>query len=133
MVSERPDLDGLRLIESGGPDVWLIFHGRRHRVPSTAVYDRLFSEIEGLVHSSEIQSIARGDDLSAGACLIRGDGTLAVYLLTTVEGELRRLFVPTYESLRDFRFDEAKVRDVPTLLLQAVPTGAELISAGARG
>lgn len=132
MVSERPDLDGLRLIQPGTPDVWLMFDGKRHRIASPAVYDALFSEIDRLVAFPEADSISMGEPIGEGSCLIRADGTLAIYLLTAFEGEARRGFVPTYESLRDFGFDEAKVRDVPMLLLNAIPVGPDLVSAGSR-
>jgi hypothetical protein len=133
MVIERPDLDGLRLQQPGTPDVWLMFHGRRHRVASTAVYDALWSEVSGLVVHHDVESIALGEELSEGCCLVRADGTVFIHLLTAIDGEIRRCFIPNYESLVDFGFDEAKVRDVPGLLLQAVPAGRDLTSAASRG
>lgn len=133
MVIERPDLDGMRLHQPNTADVWLIFHGRRHRVASTAVYDALWSEIAGLVTSHDIDSIALGDDLSEGSCLVRADETVFIHLLTVIGGEVRRCFIPNYESLLDFGFDEAKVRNVPPLMLQGVPVGRDLTSAASRG
>lgn len=129
---ERPDLDGLRLFEPGKPDVWLVFHGRRHRIASSNVYDSLFHEVDGIIESQEIEGVALGDQIGEGACLIRADGTLPVYLLTVFDGEARRCHIPSYEVLRDFGFHEKKVRDASPLLVNAVPIGEALTSAKSR-
>lgn len=133
MVRSRPDLDGLRLHVSGGPDVWLMFGGQRHWIASSAVYDALWSEVDGLVSAFDVALIEEGHELGEGTCLVRPDGSLAIHLLTSPQpGEVVRCFVPTYESLLDFGFDEAKVRDVPPLLLDSIPAGPELTSAADR-
>ena len=133
MLFERPDLDGKSLITPGRPDTWIVFHGKRHRIPSTMVFDALFSNIEHLASIEEVDEIALGPDLSEGACLIRETGTLAIYLLTGLpEGGVSRHFVPTYESLVDFSFDESKVVMLPKLVMDALPLGRELTSAGDR-
>lgn len=132
MVRPRPDMDGLRLVTPGKSDVWLMFDGRRHRIASSQVYDALWSEVEGLVSSFDVELIEQGPELGEGACLVRADGELAIHLLTAPDGAPQRRFIPTYESLLDFAFDEAKVRNVPGLLLQAVAPGPELTSAADR-
>lgn len=132
MIRARPDLDGLRLIAPGRPEVFLMFGGRRHQVSSSAVYDALWNEVEGLVSSFDVDTIELGPPLVEGSCLIRPDGDVAIHLLTaTAEGPIRH-FVPTYESLLDFAFDEGRVRNVPRLLLDAVPAGEDLVSAADR-
>lgn len=129
----RPDLDGLRLIEPGTPDVWLIFRGERHRITSSAVYDSLFSEVEGLVPYEGVDGIQLGPELGEGTCLIRAEGALSIYLLTRTEGgQVERLFIPTYESLLDFGFDEGKVRSVSPLVIDGLEEGMELTSAADR-
>lgn len=133
MILDRPDLDGLRLIEEGRPDVWLMYHGKRHRIASPAVYDSLFSEVSGLVTYPDVSSITLGPDVIEGSCLIRADETVFVHLLTASDsGEVRRHWVPTYESLLDFGFAEAKVRDIPHLAMELLPKGADLVSAADR-
>ena len=129
----RPDLDGLRLLEPGRPDVWLIFGGERHRIASSAVYDALFSEVEGLVPYQGVERILLGPELEEGTCLIRADEGLSIYLLARAgNGEVQRHFIPTYESLLDFRFDEAKVRAVSPLVIEGLNEGADLTSAADR-
>lgn len=129
----RPDLDGLRLLEPGQPDVWLIFGGERHRIASSLVYDALFNEVEGLVPYEGVERILLGPELGEGTCLIRADGALAIYLLTRAgNGQIQRHFIPTYESLLDFGFDEAKVRSVPSLVIEGLDEGVELTSAADR-
>jgi hypothetical protein len=131
MLVERSDLDGSRLIQPGKPDVWLMFHGRRHRVVSPTVYDNLWSEVEGLTPREDIPDIAMGPELNEGTCLIRAEGTLPIYLLTGFPA-VRRLFVPTYETLLAFGFDEARVKTVPPLVMEAVSPGPDLEAAGDR-
>ena len=133
MVLPRPDLDGLRLIEPGKSDVWLVIRGERRHVASTEVYDGFWSEVTGLVPYEGLEWIARGPDLSQGACLVRADGSLSIHLVARAEGgTVLRHFIPTYESFLDFGFDEAKVRSLPFLVLEGVEEGFELTSAGDR-
>jgi len=133
LIVDRPDLDGLRLIQEGQPDVWLVFHGQRHRIVSTTVYDTLFGEVTRLVNTPDVEHVTRGPDLAEGACLIRPDGDLVIYLLTRgADGAVRKHFIPTYESLVDFGFDETKVRQVPSLLVEGLTAGADLVSAADR-
>jgi hypothetical protein len=129
MSVERPDLDGLRLFKPASPHVWLMFHGRRHRVGSPAVYDALWSEIDGLVNFDDLDEIAQGPDLPDGTCLIRAEGTVFIHLLTLQDGQVRRLFIPTLESLQGFGFDTWKVRDLPPLVVQALPAGPDITAA----
>jgi hypothetical protein len=134
MITERPDLDGSRLIELGKPDVWLVFQGRRHRVPSPQVYENLFSETDNLVTVTDLDAIARGPELSPDAMLIRADGGTSIYLLTAAyEGGVRRHFIPNYESFVEFSFDLSKVRDFPPLLIDALPTGRDITGAHSPG
>jgi hypothetical protein len=130
MADLRPDLDGMRLHKPDSPDVWLVFHGRRHRVASPAVYDALWSEIDRLVQFEEADSVELGEELVDGTCLVRAEGTLPIYLLTVMGGEVRRFFIPTYEALLAYGFDEGKVRELPHLVLRAIPSGDELTAGG---
>lgn len=130
MNRERPDLDGLRLIRPGEPDVFLMIGGRRRRVASPQVYDALWSEVDGLVSAFDVEAIALGPELGEGTCLVRADGDVAIHLLTApAPGEIVRCFIPTLESLQDYGFDQTLVRNVPPLLIQAVPAGPDLVSA----
>lgn len=129
----RPDLDGMRLIEPGTPDVWLMIGGERRRIASSGVFDALFSEVERLVPYERVDRIALGPELGDGACLVRADGALSIYLVTRAgNGRVQKHFIPTYESLLDFAFDESKVRGVPSLLIEALPDGVDLVSAADR-
>lgn len=128
MYEIRDDLDGLRLVEPGKPDVWLMFHGRRHRVASPAVYQSLFAEAEALVHSDEIPSIAMGPELNDGTCLIRAQDTTGIFLITGRYPKVAKHYIPSFESFTDFGFSLAAVKDVPPILLEHVPLAPELVS-----
>ena len=129
----RPDLDGLRLVDPGSPDVWLMFGGARHRVTSSAVFDALFYEVERLVPHYGVNRIAIGPELGEGTCLIRADGSISVYLLARASnGRVQKHFVPTHESMLDFGFNESAIRAVSPLVIEALPDGVQLISAADR-
>ena len=133
MVRERPDLDGLRLISPDKPDVFLMIGGQRRRIASPGVYDALWNEVDGLVSAFDVEQIALGPELGEGTCLVRPDGDVAIHLLTSpAPGEVVCCFIPTYESLLDYGFDESRVRNVPALLIQAAPAGPEIRSAADR-
>lgn len=132
-VSSRPDLDGLRLNESGTSDVWLVFGGERHRVTSPEVYDALFSGVDKLVTFEGVDEVVQGAELGEGTCLIRAEGGLGIHLLArAADGRVRRHHIPTFESFLDFGFDEARVREFPPLLIEGVEAGPELTSAADR-
>ena len=124
----REDLDGLRLTEPGKPDVWLVFHGRRHRVSSPLVYDALFADTQGLVHTDEIASIMMGPELNDGTCLVRAFDTLAIFLVTGRYPRVTRHYIPSFESFSDFGFALDAVKEVPLLMLENITLAAELIS-----
>lgn len=129
MVAERPDLDGFRLMEVGKDDVWLVFHGRRHRIASPLVYDSLFSGVDSILFSADVEAIPEGPALEDGTCLVRPDGAPDIYLAAG-DGDHARLFhVSSYETLLDFAFDEPKVQTVPRLIIEATPIGEPLQSA----
>jgi hypothetical protein len=131
MGKERPDLDGLRLYHPGNPNVWLIFHGQKHRIASPGAYDALFANHEGLNSSDEIDTIFEGVEISEGTILARPAGSVSVYLVTGWP-ETQRYLVGSYETAVDFGFDLSKVIDIPSLVLYAVQPGIELISANDR-
>lgn len=133
MVLERGDLDGLRLVQAGRPDVWLVYHGVRHRIPSPAVYDALFSNAEGLIEYAPVDEVRLGEEVHEGTCLVQADNGLAIYLLTSAITAGPRLHhIATYDSFMHFGFDQSKVRKVPDLMLNAMPRGADLVSAADR-
>jgi hypothetical protein len=123
----------MRLIEPGKPDVWLMVRGERRRVASSAVYDSFWSETSGLVPFDGVEWITLGPELGEGSCLVRADETLSIYLVArTDSGAVLRHFIPTYESLLDYGFDEVKVRNIPPLVLEGLMEGMELTSAADR-
>lgn len=138
MPKERREFDGRRISEPGSNEVWLVFHGRRHRIASPRVYDALFDEVDGIEYVGDLDDVLAGNELNEGTCLVRGDGELSIYLLTGVPysrwplDDVKRHFIPTYEDMLEFRFDEAKVRNLPILVLQAISIGEELTAATVR-
>lgn len=124
----------MRVTQDGAPDVWLIFHGRRHRIGSPEVYDSLFTGVEGVVALRGVNVIAAGPELSTGTCLVRAEGSLGIYLIArSMGGQVRRHLIPTYESMLGFGFDEQKVRTVPPLMVEGLASGPAVVSAADHG
>jgi hypothetical protein len=128
MYTTRTDLDGMRLVEPGKPDVWLMFHGKRHRVVSAEVYDALFSDVEALIFNDDVQSITMGPELAPGTCLVRPKGLSSIFLVTGRGSLVEKYYIPTYESFITFGFNMDTVVDVPPILLDAVALSGELTS-----
>jgi hypothetical protein len=112
------ELDGGRLIVPGQPEVWLVYFGVRHYITSPATLDALFSDPGGFVTIGSIDHIERGADLNAGTCLVRVTGY--------PDSEVRRHPIVSFETFVHFGFDESKIREVPALVLAAIPSGREL-------
>lgn len=126
---ERPDLDGCRLQREGDANVWLVFHGKRHRISSPAAYERLFGETQGVVHHQGIDDIALGPEIGEDTCLVRPEGSLAIYLVTGRPPDaVRRHHIPNWETLCDFGFDTAKVWLVPPVFLKVLVGGGDILS-----
>jgi hypothetical protein len=127
-VTETADeLDGGRLIVPGQPEVWLVYFGVRHYITSPATLDALFSDPGGFVTIGSIDHIERGADLNAGTCLVRADGDPEIFLVTGYpDSEVRRHPIVSFETFVHFGFDESKIREVPALVLAAIPSGREL-------
>ena len=133
MTVTRSDLDGQRLVTPGSPDIWLVFHGERHRVPSSRAYDNLFNETERLITSVNVEEIKLGVDLEDAVCLVRPEGGHEIYLVTGSDEGIKRYHIENYDSFLDFGFDSAKIREVPDILIRAVEPGAPLTSPPQRG
>lgn len=109
-----------------------MYHGRRHRIAGVPICDRLFGDTQDLTVTEELASIAEGPPLEDGTCLVRQEGEPFIFLLTRAPDGIRLHHVASYESFVDFRFDEARVMDVPRLLLGQVEHGRKLSSAADR-
>lgn len=125
----RSDLDGVRLHVIGRPELWLVFHGKRHRVASPAVYQSLFVETAGLLLNDEFDEIIEGAELNEGSCLIRFDGEHDVFLLTGSGKESTIYKIASQETFLDFAFDEGRVRAIPVLFRAFIDEGEPLVSA----
>jgi hypothetical protein len=126
MITERPDLNGARLVVSGASEVWLVFHGRRHLAPTAEVISRLFRSTD-LTVVAGVDDIARGPDLHPDALLIRDGETGALYLLTAAyEGGVRKHLIPGEPDLALFDFDPAQALVLPTLVVSALPAGRDI-------
>lgn len=132
MLFDRPDLDGLRLRQVGGDDVWLVYHGRRHKIASPSVSHALFMNDLSIEHVNDIEAISLGPDLNEGTCLIRSDHRGDIYLLTGSRFDPRLHRVTSWNSFVEFHFAIEAVRTVPDLLVDAIELGRTLSAANDR-
>jgi len=104
-----------------------MFFGVRHHIASPATFEALFPDTGGLVTIKSVEHIQCGPELNDGTCLIRADGDTGIYLVTGFpETEIRKHHIPSFEIFVNFGFDESKVRQVPALVLAAIPPGRDL-------
>jgi hypothetical protein len=123
---ERPDLNGRRLVSRESPEVWLVFHGRRHLIPDAEVHGRLFASTD-LTVTGEIEGVIRGPDIHPDAVLICAGADGPAYLLTAAyEGGVRKHLIPDDQAMELFEFDRSKALVVPPLVLGAIPAGRDL-------
>ncbi|TXM94235.1 hypothetical protein [Methylobacterium sp. WL116] len=128
-MTQRPDLDGCKLQKAGEPDVWLIFHGHRHRITSPSAFCSLFSTADDLMTVDCTDTIKVGPDVQEGSFLARPDGSLDIYLVLRIFPDyLIRHHIPNWETFCDFGFDEAKLRIVPAVMLTTLPGGGDITS-----
>lgn len=127
----RPDLDGCQLREPDSTDLWIVLHGRRHRVPASASA-ALFRDELGVEVLDDLPLVVAGLDLGAETCLVRADDDLTIYLLVVLGDQVERHPIGNWESFCDFRFAESLVRRVPRAVLGCVPLGPAITSAASR-
>ena len=121
------------MVRAGEPDVWLIFHGVRHRIASPRVFDALFRDAEGLIEDVDPYAVSEGVTLEDGSCLVTPDEGGGFYLVIRGEaGIVRRHLVVNWESWCDFRFDQDKLATIPRLVLEGLPRGRDLSSQNGR-
>lgn len=129
---ERPDLDGLRLYSPEDDKVWLMIHGCRQLIASARVYENLFHETENLYACDDIVNIKEGVPLNEDTCLIRGEGRHEIYLVAGASPlSIRKYHIPNFETFIDYGFDETKVRQVPSIVVDGLPEGKPLTSSTA--
>ena len=120
------ELEGRRVRERGSHMVWFVMGGQRRYIPSPVVYNALFSGLD-VIDRDDLARLPRGPDLSEGACLVQGDESVGIYLVTSAlqTGACRHL-VSDLATFEDFGFNGGSVRRVPELLIQGLPWGLEL-------
>ena len=117
-------IDGRRLANLDRTKTWLIFHGLRHHITSSAVFDSLFVPSVLVEEFADIESIVEGPDLNEGTCLVSNADNGVIYLVFGSPAiNIRKHVVETYETFKALGFDDALVRLVPSLVLSAIPSG----------
>ena len=130
MLTERPDLDGIRIKERGSPNVWLVYHGRRHRIASPGAFIALFHDDAELIYHDDLATIKLGREINEGSCLVQGETSSAIYLITGFPViKIKKHPIGSWESFLDYGFNIEKVERVKSIVLDAVPIGKEITAA----
>ncbi len=124
MATERFDLDGAVITLPNDAGLALVFQGRSHAIENANVQNALFVN-KPLESIGQVKGLAEGEMLNDGSCLIRAEGEHGIFLLTGLP-KTRRCLITSFEAFTKFGFDMDKVRNVPWLVLQAIPVGPEI-------
>ena len=73
----------------------------------------------------DISKIERGPELCTGTCLVRGEGSVGIYLVTGYP-HTRRHRISSFEVFNNFCFDMNSVKDIPIICLEQIPIGDEI-------
>jgi hypothetical protein len=130
VVSAR-DLDGYRVGLPYDPNVWLVYHGRRHRISSPMAYDALFSDTSAILILPDLSSIPEGPEINDGSCLVSASKAGPAYFVTG-QAPTQKYLVPSADIFSDFGFCLEKILAVPSIVAKAVPEGPELMSSKER-
>ena len=124
MKTLEQGIDGRRIANLDRTKTWLTFHGLRHHVTSSAVFDSLFVPNVLVEEFADIESVVEGPDLNEGTCLVSNADNGVVYLVFGSPAiNIRKHAIETYETFKALGFDDALVRLVPSLVLSAIPSG----------
>lgn len=121
-LAPRPDLNGLRVKLPGRPEIYLIDQGYRRWIPNPATFNNLFRNWNGIVEEISITSIPTSQNISSGAILARAYGTAPVYL---VDQGLKR-WITSPAAMDRYNFSWERVYEVPSILLNSIPSGANI-------
>jgi hypothetical protein len=124
-ASRGRDLNGMLLIPPEGGSLWLVYQGRRHRVASETVFSNLFRADVQPAASAELKTLELGPVIEESDRLVRAAGGSTIYFARDMAAPKLHP-ISSYEAFKGFGFDEAKVREVPQLMLDALPRGPGL-------
>ena len=126
----RPDLDGLFARDASDDIVWLVFHGKRHRIASSEVMQALFDS--GPEKSFDLTPIKEGKPLDFGTCLARSGPSSSIFLVRENSVGVEKNLIPSYENFLEFGFSLQKVIWIPEAVLDLVSLGRDLTGAACR-
>lgn len=123
-MTVRNDLNGLRIKKPGDPKVYLIDRGRRRHIPDRATYDSLFRGWGGIIEDINLPGITPGPAIPKGAVLVKSAKKPQVYL---VDGKTKR-HVSTRGRMDKyhFRWPAGSKKQIPQIILDALPTGPKI-------
>lgn len=120
----RADLDGSHLVDDTRTRAWLVFHGLRHHITSSEVYDSLFRPGLAFECNTDIENIAEGPDLGSGTCLVSNAESGEIFLVFGAPSiNIRKHAIETHETFSALGFNDQLVTVVPRILLSAIPAG----------
>ena len=105
--------------------IWIMIYGQRRRVVTLELYHELFELEPVKIETSLLDRIESGPDICSGSCLIRGDGSLGIFLVTGYPGTSRHL-ISDFETFQAYGFRLDAVRNVPVLVLEQVSLGGSI-------
>lgn len=115
--------DGERVKGSNSDPIYLVLNGQLSWIPDSTTYNNLFANWNNVVVSDYlVDNIPRGPALSVGAVLAKGAASAPVYLITNG----KKQWIPDPAVLAKFNFNGGKVVATPQVIIDAIPSGANV-------
>jgi hypothetical protein len=116
-----PELNGYLLKHPEKPEIYLILNGQRRLIPNVETVNGLFVTNRTVHEDFHIELITKGDDIAAGATLVKGDGADPWYLLA---GGKVKMWIRDAKTFAQYQF--RAVSTVAQILINSIPDGPDV-------
>jgi hypothetical protein len=122
----RPDLNGVRMQTPGEDTQYLILDGYKCQIPDPWTEQSLFVGVP-IEPDVDLDEIVTGTDLAKRAVLARGTSG-GIYLISYPPAPgsttLVKMNITQPNNFKSYQFNEAKVVQLPQVVIEAIPTGS---------
>jgi hypothetical protein len=105
--------------------LWMLLHGHRRKFASKQIFEELIGSSPPLCEEHEVEHYGLGPEICEGSCLVRGDGSLGIFLVTGYPSTFRYK-IESFEAFSQYGFQLSAVRNIPIIVLEQIPLGSSI-------